>query len=213
MLAQAWSSSQQGYAPSGASIFYYTRLNLLRLGYEPAIELTAQRLSRPLIAVFLKTAPDVGKYLAAEYDTVLRVLSNPLIEGTWLIATQPAPLFPGLVEQLMSLGSQEELPPFDVLARWSRCWKCLATKSRPALALFLNFSRLLVAPIARPVDSERMALHMLRARLAEDALSCSCRLFSADTYLYTEPFSHWFARTLITQPWFQEFWRELPLED
>jgi hypothetical protein len=199
-LAHVWGRAtlRRLLPPSGARIFYYTRLALLRIGVEPPLEPTHHPLPRAVVTAFLQAAPTIATHLSADFPLVVRLLSDPTQAGPQLLATHPTPRFAGLADLLAAL-EQPGQASADPLATWGQYWTALAALPHPIFSQLLTPERVRVAPVARPQDVAPLALGLLVARLAQDEGSPFGRRPPADAYLYEEPFLHWFARSLLTQ--------------
>lgn len=194
--------------PSGARIFYYVRLVLLRQGWEPAVAPTEAPVSPMIAEAFLQQMPRVAAYLAAEFGHVVHLLADPFQVAPPLLAGYASSHTSELSSLLSSLSGPDRLPHQDILALWETALRRLQERSFPALALLVNHQNLLVAPIARPQDREKTALCYLRERLVRDNLERSWRIPPTELYLYDEPLLSWFVRGLLSQPWFRVFWQQ-----
>jgi len=206
ILAEAWLASGHLFAPSGARIFYYTQLVAQRLGF-PVIAPTTHQLPQERVAVFLRKAILIGPHLEAEFERVVRIRANPVAEGMWLMTNNAAPQFPGLVGLLAAMGGRPGLSTQDLLDHWDSCWNELAGKPLPASWSIFRPEVLPVAVVARPEDSDRAALRLLKAQLKADKRLRTEHIPAPDVYLFDEPFLEWFTRSLLAQYWFPAFWQ------
>jgi hypothetical protein len=183
--------------PSGARIFYFTCLSLLRQGVLPAVEPDITVLPDKVVQQFVHEAPKIAARLAIDFGRALRLLKRPE-PHLWRF-----------------LANSDGLRPFDLrwapehmqgtwlmLNRtwrqfWVRYWKATIQARRNEILQVLRSDQLLVTIVARSSDADVAALALLRERLARDHLIWKS-IPPAEVYLYDEPLADWLLRPVLT---------------
>ncbi len=212
-LARRSFRATQGRAmpPSGARIFYYTRLVLLRRGVLPSIEPDEQPLGLPLAEQFLETAPHIARQLATDFKRAIRFVAQPREQGRSFLTNHPLRRAPELAwapEHLAGISR-----PLRQLwqALWNTAWSQGEREHLARLLPLLNEGRLLVTAVAPLGANDRAALRLLNGQLALDRQRQEQRMRAdmghawpppvADVYLYDEPLDDWLLRPLLSARW------------
>ncbi len=209
---RARSSPRQILLPCGPRIFYYTRLVLLRRGIEPAVEPTRALLPQEVGGAFLSLAPQIAEQLGTEFPRAIRLLTGPVKAIPQLLAEHPMPCTPVMYQLLTALAGTPLPTLSDWQILWEACWQEVLEQQLPALLSCLSPELLLVAPVAHPNNSAKIALRLLQARLAHDASARSWRIPPPQVYLYDEPLIDWLMRLFLAEPWFRELWRRTAIQ-
>ncbi len=194
--------SGQGKRPSGALIFYFTRLALLRLFPGAVIEPDATPMPLLLGQRFQALAPEIARRLALDYKRVIR-LRTPSQRIAELQRFLRLPLTP----PRLSWTPAHHVGIYAALHRklgdlWKTYWR-LATLDHVKLLLpRLSPAYLLVTPVAQPALPGKAALELLRQRLADDKSAHTWDVPLPGMYLYDEPLADWLLRWLFSGPLF-----------
>ncbi len=202
LLAHQLAPSSSGkLSPSGARIFYFTRLVLLRRACPVRVAPDEVLLPPHVTSLFLQTIPMVAERLSVDFVRGLDLLAQPTsllrwrAVGAWL---RIAPEVRFALERVTGCAWQETNALPDV---WERFWQETEQEYTARMSIFLRPERLRVTVVARPSDRADTALKLLRERLTQDQRSGLATPFP-EAYLYDEPLIDWLIRTLAASTWF-----------
>lgn len=193
------STLDQSLWPSGARIFYYTTLALKRQELFGSPGHSRSVLSWGMTDAFLATALKVAAGLQCSYAAAVRLRRTPLIEGARLLN-----MVAGYCKA-SDLGQA----PYEILHRHR---STVATSTRPSVSFELLLATLVgqflaeripISPVARAQDAMPVALRLLKAQLAEEAVRIK-QVPASEMYLYEEPLHLWLGRLVQAHPWIRD---------
>jgi hypothetical protein len=197
--------------PSGARIFYFTRLALLRQNPSAIIEPDAQIIEDALAQRFLDLAPSIARRLAADYKHAIRLLkpNQTPVEARRFLSNHALLTAPPLTWAPEHLAGIYEPLRQRWQALWRACWRQAGQEHLARLLPILNADLLLVTPVAPPVMKGRAALKKLRQQLAQDKETRASQMPPPAAYTYDEPLEDWLLRPLLSGQWLFRLCRAL----
>lgn len=199
-------TSGQAMLPSGARIFYFTRLALLRQEPLEKIELDENPLPTAQVRGFLELAPGIAKRLAEDYKHALRLLDPKQsdMEMRRLLRSDSLVMAPRL-----SWASEHLVGIYELLRqRWQALWRAYWRRAESGhlekLRSGLYTDSLLVTSVAPPAMTGKTALKKLHQQLEQDRMKQAWVIPPPDMYLYDEPLDDWLMRPLLSGKLFFE---------